>query len=378
MVAAALLIRAGRGGHSRAPSSGSRKAGCSRPSPIGPGGEAVTDNFYFVHQPLTGNGSITAQVPSLRHRTPRHPPGRPRRTSAVPVGQGRDHHQGEHEAGIRLRGGHGHRRQRRSDAVRLHPRRRRHARHGLRGVPALAAADPVRRRDHRLRLGRWQALDRIGTADLAGLPATVQAGLFATSPTLLYESSSFGSGTLRIGTRVVREQLTTSDATRRRAFDHVGLRRRQHGGGGGRGAAARSGFPTGIASSAGLRPGRRKAGVQLHSRPAAPSPSPDPATSRRTDPGSTRSRHHPLGTLAGLIAVIALGAMFITAEYRRGMIRTTFAASPRRGRVLAAKAVVIGAVTFAAGLIGAAIALPIATRKLLRPTGHLRVPGSGR
>jgi hypothetical protein len=70
------------------------------------------------------------------------------------------------------------------------------------------------------------------------------------------------------------------------------------------------------------------------------------------------------GSLAGLFAVIALGALFITAEYRRGMIRTTFAASPRRGRVLAAKAIVIGLVTFAAGLAGAAVALPITERKL--------------
>jgi hypothetical protein len=70
------------------------------------------------------------------------------------------------------------------------------------------------------------------------------------------------------------------------------------------------------------------------------------------------------GSLAGLLAVIALGALFITTEYRRGVIRTTFAASPRRGRVLAAKAIVIGLVTFAAGLAGAAVALPIAENKL--------------
>ena len=70
------------------------------------------------------------------------------------------------------------------------------------------------------------------------------------------------------------------------------------------------------------------------------------------------------GSLVGLLAVIALGALFITAEYRRGLIRTTFAASPRRGRVLAAKAIVIGLVTFAAGLVGAAVALPIAEHKL--------------
>jgi hypothetical protein len=70
------------------------------------------------------------------------------------------------------------------------------------------------------------------------------------------------------------------------------------------------------------------------------------------------------GTLFGAIAVIALGAMFITGEYRRGMIRTTLAASPRRGRVLAAKAIVIGSVTFVAGLAGAAIAFPFVVRKL--------------
>src|SRR5258708_7072019 len=33
--------------------------------PHGPGGEVVTDSFYFVHQPLTGNGTITARVTSL-------------------------------------------------------------------------------------------------------------------------------------------------------------------------------------------------------------------------------------------------------------------------------------------------------------------------
>src|SRR5450755_997121 len=33
--------------------------------PAGPGGEAVTDSFYFVRQPLSGNGSITVRVTSL-------------------------------------------------------------------------------------------------------------------------------------------------------------------------------------------------------------------------------------------------------------------------------------------------------------------------
>ena len=58
---------------------------------------------------------------------------------------------------------------------------------------------------------------------------------------------------------------------------------------------------------------------------------------------------HLIGAFAGLIVVVVVGAMFMTAEYRRGLIRITLAASPRRGRMLAAKAIVIGSVTFAAG-----------------------------
>ncbi len=54
-----------------------------------------------------------------------------------------------------------------------------------------------------------------------------------------------------------------------------------------------------------------------------------------------------------------MAALFVTAEYRRGLIRLTLAASPRRGRVLAAKAIVIGAVAFVAGLVAAAVALPL-------------------
>jgi hypothetical protein len=66
------------------------------------------------------------------------------------------------------------------------------------------------------------------------------------------------------------------------------------------------------------------------------------------------------GVFVGLIALVALAVLFITSEYRRGMIRTTFAANPRRGRVLAAKAVIIGAVTFLAGLVACVASFYIA------------------
>src|SRR5205807_1782030 len=45
---------------------------CKPSNPVGPGGEAVSDSYYFVHQALRGNGSITVRVTSL---TGRYSPG---------------------------------------------------------------------------------------------------------------------------------------------------------------------------------------------------------------------------------------------------------------------------------------------------------------
>lgn len=45
---------------------------CDNSLPTGPGGEAVDDSFYFVRQPLAGDGTVTAQVTSL---TGRYSPG---------------------------------------------------------------------------------------------------------------------------------------------------------------------------------------------------------------------------------------------------------------------------------------------------------------
>jgi ABC-type transport system involved in multi-copper enzyme maturation permease subunit len=65
------------------------------------------------------------------------------------------------------------------------------------------------------------------------------------------------------------------------------------------------------------------------------------------------------GLVIALIVLIVIGTMFITGEFRRGLIRTTFAATPDRGRVLAAKAAVIGGVGFAVGAIASAVAIPL-------------------
>jgi ABC-2 type transport system permease protein len=50
-----------------------------------------------------------------------------------------------------------------------------------------------------------------------------------------------------------------------------------------------------------------------------------------------------------VIAVCVLGVLAFSSEFSTGLIRTTFAAAPRRRAVLAAKAVVLGAVTLAVG-----------------------------
>ena len=50
-----------------------------------------------------------------------------------------------------------------------------------------------------------------------------------------------------------------------------------------------------------------------------------------------------------MLAVRELGVLAFSTEYGTGLIRTTFAAVPRRRAVLAAKADVIGALTLVAG-----------------------------
>jgi ABC-type transport system involved in multi-copper enzyme maturation permease subunit len=67
--------------------------------------------------------------------------------------------------------------------------------------------------------------------------------------------------------------------------------------------------------------------------------------------------------------------MFVTGEYRRGLILTTLTASPRRGRVLIAKAVVIAVVAFVVGAAAAAVSLPLGDH-LLRSNGNYVYPTS--
>ena len=150
-------------------------------------------------------------------------------------------------------------------------------------------------------------------------------------------------------------------------FDHVGLRGTWPAGGwrGARSATART-----------TRIRCRAAGTTSPAAAFTVTGSGDiaPDTNGGAGPGNS-VQFALVGTFFGLIAVVVVGAMFITAEYRRGLIRTTLAASPRRGRVLAAKAIVIGSVAFVAGLVAAIVAIPLSTH-VSRANGNYIYPVS--
>ncbi len=315
----------------------------------GPAGEAVTDNFYFVHQALAGNGSITARVGALHGSAPRQnfPPGFAPPPSTVPWAKAglmikASTKPGAAYAAVMLTGDHG---------VRLQY----DFTHDVAGSAVSASWLRLTRSGDAITGyesadGRhWTA---IGTAVLPGLPATVQAGLFVASPPF---TSAVGTGDSSFS---VATQATAT-------YSHLALT-----GPGSRWVATAVG-----AQSPGSGQGkvtRTCNGVSCGPEPAS---SVHAAGGTFTVAGSGDvAPFEPIvdplhvtffGTLFGLIALIALGALFVTAEYRRGMMRTTVAASPRRGRILVAKSIVIGVLAFVSGLIGAAIALPIAAHKLV-------------
>ena len=58
---------------------------------------------------------------------------------------------------------------------------------------------------------------------------------------------------------------------------------------------------------------------------------------------------------ADQLTALALGTLVVTSEYGTGMIRATVSAVPRRGRVVAAKALLVTGVLFAAGVVTAIV-----------------------
>jgi ABC-type transport system involved in multi-copper enzyme maturation permease subunit/regulation of enolase protein 1 (concanavalin A-like superfamily) len=327
---------------------GGSGAGCPAP-PVGPGGEAVTDSFYFVHQPLAGNGSITVRLTSLTGQTGPQA-GLPAWSKAGIIIKASTR-PGSAYAAMMVTAGHGVRMQydytgdiagRADGAPAASPRWLRLTRTGDM-LTGYESADGT----------RWT---RVGTAALAELPRTVQAGLFAASP----------AGSAQLTSQSISGSSAGSAATAATArFDHVVLRSHRPGGAwagddvGGTGGNGSSG--TGFHQAAGTVTVTGSGDI-----------APDVAGA---DGAAFQIDKTLVGVFGALIAVAVVATMFMTAEYRRGLIRLTLAASPRRGRVLAAKAIVIGSVTFLAGLAGAGAAVPLGER-LLRSNGNHILPVS--
>lgn len=76
-----------------------------------------------------------------------------------------------------------------------------------------------------------------------------------------------------------------------------------------------------------------------------------------------------VGVYLALFAVVAFGVVAITSEYATGMIRATFTAMPGRGRVLLAKALLVGVSVFVVGLVASAISFVVG-QHMLRGNGY--------
>jgi ABC-type transport system involved in multi-copper enzyme maturation permease subunit len=327
---------------------------CLPPIPYGPGGEVVSDSFAFARQPLTGNGTLTAQLTSLtgRHADLNGGPAQvgsglvpglaPWAKAGIIIKQST--RQGSAYAAMMVTGGNGTRMQYNftGDIA------------GMTG--AVSAASP-----------RWLRLTRsgdtitgydsadgthwtqVGTVQLAGLHATVQVGMFATSPSYFVTQNSFGGNSFSGG---------PAQATG--AFGHVSLT--------GSAPGTWTGTTVGGGGPVGNGPGGVGSGAFTHAGGTYTLTGSGDIAPVTPGPGAggipTVTIEQSLaGTFLGLILMVVVGAMFFSTEYRRGLIRTTLAATPRRGAVLAAKALVIGAVAFAAGLVAVAVSIAVAVPK---------------
>lgn len=319
--------------------------------PRGPGGEAVNDNFYLVHRTLTGDGSLTVDLRSL--------------TGVADTGIGREPAEGAQpwaKAGIIMKesltrgspyaavmatGGHGVRMQ--YDYT-----------HDTAGPSGRVSEDSPRW----LRLVRsgdsltghastdgshWTEVDSV---ELPGLPRTVRAGFFAASPEAMQDTAAGAGFSPAAATGTFgAPDLTGSWSPGAWSGTQVG------------GDAGTSGSYSNTVKGGFTRTG---GGFTVTGAGDIA-----PVVGGPVMGGGFSVENFLVGTFAGLIVVIAVGTVFITGEYRHGLLRTTMTATPPRARVLGAKALVAGGVAFAIGLVAAAITIPIGRSSALGRGFHV-------
>jgi hypothetical protein len=325
--------------------------------PNGPGGEAVADAYELAWRPLTGDGTITARITSLTGRiwagpSNEAPSLRDTRTglpawSKAGLMVSSSSRQGAPYAAVMATGGHGVRFQ--YDYTHDAP--------GLAGRVSPSAARWLRLTRTGDAIAAYDSSDgtswhRIGSARLGGLPHTVRIGLFATSPNTFAAQASRATAAFdRIALRSAGGGSTAGAASSWRATS-TGIGPRDFYTALGRGGERRQGGSILVSGSGDIAPAVADAGAD------------------------TASDSLLFGLVVAMIVLIVVAAMFATSEYRRGLILTTLAATPRRGRVLAAKAVVIGAAGFGVGAVASAIAVPFAEH-VMRANGNYIYPAGG-
>lgn len=332
--------------------------------PTGPGGEAVSDTYMFVHRTLAGDGALTARVTVLSGAhtslspisgnafgvSSKGQPGSQLEPGLAPWAKAGiilepDTNQGTAYGAVMVTGSHG---------VQMQYD---YTHDSLGSAGAVGPSSP-----------RWLRLTRagdvitgydstdgahwteIGTARLARLARTVQIGLFVTSP--VYFPAEAGAPTSSVATATFN-QVSARGNLPRRSWT---------------GNPVAGFYPALSSASTWQQP---SAGAFTISGSGDIAPLVGDIISAQWAGASIVN-----GTIAALLFVIVLATLFATSEYRRGVIRATFAASPRRGRVLAAKAVVAGSLALASGSIATAIA-EVITRRVLAANGSYLFPQSG-
>ncbi|OIJ67995.1 ABC transporter permease subunit [Streptomyces mangrovisoli] len=316
--------------------SGSHTSG-SPPFVQGPDGTVVSDSFRTTHRSLTGDGTLTVRVTSMRADGGGLEPWA---KAGLLIKQSLK--RGAPYAAVMVTPGHGVR-----------------AEWNFTHDTAGPAADPTASPQW-LRLTRkgdtvtaYASADgrgwtRIAAVRLSGLARTVQAGVFVATPDHEEVSRSIGGGS-----------VTSGGGSVTAAFDHLSLR--------------------------GTSPDADWASTDVGA-PAPDGPTPHNA------PGEGRTQVSAAGTYTltghgdiapdtlqpdrvqmsfqgvsvGLLFLVAVGVLFMTSEYKRGLIRTTFTASPSRAAVLGAKSLVIGGVTVVTCLPALALGYVLAQRGLRR------------
>ncbi|MFJ6940416.1 ABC transporter permease subunit [Streptomyces sp. NPDC101132] len=309
----------------------------SPPVPVGPAGGPVTDSFYFVHRPLAGDGSVSVSVTTLDSRVAAGPGGP--RPGTVPWAKAglvikESTRPGSPYAAIMVTGSHGVRMQNGyvndlagppGPVSQASPRWLRLTRSGDR-VTGHASSDGT----------HWT---EVGTTRVSGLGTTAEVGLFVASPPAV----SGGGTSTSVSTSTFEDLRIRGDWAGRGAWtgSQVGAR-----------SATFAGYPEHVSGSFTGSGARFTVTGAGDIAPAV----------RDSLPTGGHLRDLLTGTFPALIAVTVVGALYVTDEYRTRMIRLTLAAMPGRGRMLVAKAMVLWAVTFAAGLAGTALATPLGRR----------------